>query len=173
MVKSKINFESFLIIHFLTFILSLVFSIIIYSNVKGLISAFNIMIILKTAFLLGALFFIWTFFYKIHTKIIITKEDITFQKIFNCKKYNFNDLEYFFEKQEFAKHRKYNTLFLVKENKIIERISGFEYSNYEELKSKIKISESKNTEIYFYDLIKVLIGLNPKVRAKNHKKNKH
>jgi len=168
MVKSKINFESFLIIHFLTFILSLVFSLIIYSNLKGLISAFNIMIILKTAFLLGVLFLIWTFFYNIHTKIIITKEDITFQKIFNSKKYNFNDLEYFFEKQEFAKHRKYNALFLVKENKIIERISSFDYSNYEELKSKITISESKNTEVYFYDLVKILIGLNPKIKIRNH-----
>jgi len=126
------------------------------------------MIILKTTFLLGVLFFIWTFFYKIHTKIIITKEDITFQKIFNSKKYNFNDLEYFFEKQELAKHRKYNALFLVKENKIIERISSFDYSNYEELKSKITISESRDTEVYFYDLIKVLIGLNPKVRTKNY-----
>ncbi|WP_223599773.1 hypothetical protein [Chryseobacterium sp. GVT01B] len=168
MVKSKINFESFLIIHFLTFILSVVFSLVIYSNLKGLTSAFSIMLILKAAFLSGVLFFIWTFFYKIHTKIIITKEDITFQKIFNSKKYNFNDLEYFFEKQELAKHRKYNALFLVKENKIIERISSFDYSNYEELKSKITISESRDTEVYSYDLIKVLIGLNPKVRTKNH-----
>ncbi|MDR6463351.1 hypothetical protein [Chryseobacterium sediminis] len=168
MVKSKINFESFLIIHFLTFILSLVFSLIIYSNLKGLISAFNIMIILKITFLLGVLFLIWTFFYKIHTKIIITKEDITFQKMFNSKKYNFNDLEYFFEKQEFAKHRKYSALFLVKENKIIERISSFDYSNYEELKSKITISESRNTEVFFYDLVKILIGLNPKIKIRNH-----
>ncbi|WP_213277095.1 hypothetical protein [Chryseobacterium indologenes] len=168
MVKSKINFESFLIIHFLTFILSVVFSLIIYSNLKGLTSAFNIMIILKITFLLGVLFLIWTFFYKIHTKIIITKEDITFQKMFSSKKYNFNDLEYFFEKQEFAKHRKYSALFLVKENKIIERISSFDYSNYEELKSKITISESRNTEVFFYDLVKILIGLNPKIKIRNH-----
>ncbi len=168
MVKSKINFESFLIIHFLTFILSVVFSLIIYSNVKGLISAFSIMIILKITFLSGALFLIWTFFYKIHTKIIITKDDITFQKLFNSKKYQFNDLEYFFEKQEFAKHRKYSALFLVKENKIIERISSFDYSNYEELKSKITLSEYKNTEVYFYDLVKILIGLNPKIKIRNH-----
>lgn len=126
------------------------------------------MIILKITFLLGVLFLIWTFFYKIHTKIIITKEDITFQKIFNSKKYNSNDLEYFFEKQEFAKHRKYSALFFVKENKIIERISSFDYSNYEELKSKITISESRNTKVFFYDLVKILIGLNPKIKIRNH-----
>ncbi|MGH1519857.1 hypothetical protein [Chryseobacterium sp. JK1] len=168
MIKSRINFESFLIIYFLTFILSLVFPLIIYSNLQELASKFSIITILKVAFRLGILFFIWTFFYKIHTKIIITKEHITFQKIFNSKKYNFNDLEYFFERQELAKHKKYTALFLVKENKIIERISSFDYSNYEELKSKIKISESKNTEVYFYDLIKVLIGLSPKIKVRDH-----
>ncbi|PWN61509.1 hypothetical protein [Chryseobacterium viscerum] len=168
MVKSKINFESFLIIHSLTFILSVVFSLIIFTNLIRLTAVFNIIIILKIAFLLGALFFIWNFFFKIHTKIIITEKDITFQKIFKSKKYNFSDLECFFEKQEPTKHKIYNALFLVKENKIIERVSSFDYSNYEELKSKIKIPEYKKAEVYFYDLIKVLIGLNPKFKIKNH-----
>ena len=39
---------------------------------------------------------------------------------------------------------------------------------YEELKSKITISESRNTKVFFYDLVKILIGLNPKIKIRNH-----
>ncbi|WP_336702605.1 hypothetical protein [Chryseobacterium indologenes] len=168
MIKSKINFESFIIIYFLTFMLSIIIPAIVYDNYKSIEYGLKIIMVVKSGFLLVCLAFIRLFFVNIHTKIIITEKDITFQKLFKSKTFNFADLNYF-EKKEFAKYKSYDALLIIKENKIVERISSFDYSNYEELKKKFAIHEYKNAEISFFDSLKLITGLNVKINIKNHR----
>ncbi|MBW8361238.1 MAG: hypothetical protein K0M56_03515 [Kaistella sp.] len=153
--------------YLVTFMLSIVFPLTIYDNLKDILNNFKIVSILKAGGLLGFLIFIWLYFYKIHVKVFITEKNITFKCFFKSKQYNFEDLNCYFEKDEFSRYKNYKGLFIVKENKIVERISNFDYSNYEQLKSKLEINECKKVRCNFFDLIKVLFGFEAEISTKN------
>ncbi len=144
MVKSKINFDSFLMIYFVTFMLSIVFPAIIFVSIKNILNEFNFFQFCKILLLINCLVLIWFLFIRIHTKIIITETEIVFKKFFGTKKINFQELDFFFETIEPAKFKNYKKLCLVKENKIVARISSFDYKNYNELKENIKVLEKQN-----------------------------
>ncbi len=134
-MKSKINIESFLLIYSLTFILSLVFSAIIFENLRRIFLQFNFFGLLKILFTILVLIYIWILFIKIHTKIKIDNNSIEFKGLFKNSKYNLRDLDLILEQKEPSKFKDYKVL-LIKNNKIIERISEFNYSNYNELKKQ-------------------------------------
>ncbi|WP_265426735.1 hypothetical protein [Chryseobacterium sp. YIM B08800] len=157
-VKSKRNFESFLIIYFLTFMISTVFSLILFDNIKDLQNEFSISLVIKSLFFIICLIFIWFFFINIHTQILITKNGITIKKFFKTKYYDFEDLNLYFERLEPSKYKDYKGLFIVKGNEVVERISSFDYSNYEELKHSLKLEENKNVRINSLDILRLMFG---------------
>lgn len=154
MIRSKINIESFIIVHALTFMLTIVFTFVIIDDIKN----FELLTFLKDIFLVSLLIFIWNFFFKIHTKIIITDQYIVFKKFFKTYTINLEELDFFFEKLERSKYQTYNVLYLVSNNRIIERISSFDYSNYIEIKKAIKLLEYRHIKLSIFDMIRILLG---------------
>ena len=63
-----------------------------------------------------------------------------FKRLFTSEKYKPEELDYYFIDSEFANFNRYETLYIVKSKKIVERISSFDYSNYNDLK---KVFENK------------------------------
>ena len=49
-------------------------------------------------------------------------------------------------------------MYIVKNDKIVERISEFEYKNYDEMKEKILLKENTNPNFNFWDFSKFMIG---------------
>ncbi|MCX8530970.1 hypothetical protein [Chryseobacterium luquanense] len=158
-MKSKINFESFLIIYFATFMLSIIFPFVIIDLSKDILIEFNLIKILKICLLLFSLIFVWSFFLKIHTKIKITNDKIEFNKLFKSSKYEFNDLSYYVERNEPARFKNYQAIFLIQNNKIIERISEFDYSNYEEIKNHLNLPKKQNYKLKTIDFLKILLKI--------------
>lgn len=146
--------------------ISIVFSFILFDNLRDLQSEFNTLLIIKSLFLVVCLIFVWVFFIKIHTQILITKNGITIKKFFKTKYYDFEDLNLYFERIEPSKYKNYKGLFIVKGNEIVARISSFDYSNYEELKHSLKLEENKNVRIYFLDVLRFMFGQIVKVSIK-------
>lgn len=97
-------------------------------------------------------------------KIEISKNEIVFKKIFKTKRYNFDDLNYYFERIESARFKTYKVVFLVKNNKVVERISEFDYSNFKELKKNIKIIKNTNVKFTSIDIFKFFIGKEVKMK---------
>ncbi|WEK68845.1 MAG: hypothetical protein P0Y62_13430 [Candidatus Chryseobacterium colombiense] len=172
-VRSKINIESFLGIYFATFITSIVFSAIIFDSIKNILNEFSILFLLKSLFSFVCLIFIWVFFINIHTKILITKNDIKFKKLFKTESYDFENLNFYFEKVEPSKFKNYKGIFIVKEDKVIARISSFDYSNYEEIKENIKIDECKNVGFSIVDAMATVFGQNIRIANKKSKNRKN
>ena len=89
---------------------------------------------------------------------MITKNGITIKKFFKTKYYDFEDLNLYFERLEPSKYKDYKGLFIVKGNEVVERISSFDYSNYEELKHSLKLEENKNVRINSLDILRLMFG---------------
>lgn len=155
-MKSKTNFESFLIIYFITFILSIIFPFIIFDILKEISIKFNLMKIFKICFLLLSLILVWSFFLKINTKIKITNGKIEFNKLFKSSKYEFNNLSYYIERNEPARFKNYKAIFLIQNDKIIERISEFDYSNYEEIKTHLNLPKKQHYKLKTIEFFKLL-----------------
>lgn len=134
--------------------LTIVFTFVIIDDIKN----FELLTFLKDIFLVSLLIFIWNFFFKIHTKIIITDQYIVFKKFFKTYTINLEELDFCFEKLERSKYQTYNVLYLVSNNRIIERISSFDYSNYIEIKKAIKLLEYRHIKLSIFDIIRILLG---------------
>jgi hypothetical protein len=134
--------------------LTIVFTFVIIDDIKN----FELLTFLKDIFLVSLLIFIWNFFFKIHTKIIITDQYIVFKKFFKTYTINLEELDFCFEKLERSKYQTYNVLYLVSNNRIIERISSFDYSNYIEIKKAIKLLEYRHIKLSIFDMIRILLG---------------
>ncbi|WP_131667083.1 hypothetical protein [Chryseobacterium taiwanense] len=171
-IRSKINIESFLIIYSLTFMMSIVFSAILFNNIKDLQNEFSILLILKSFFIIIGLIVIWLFFINIHTKILITKNNIIIKKFFKTERYNFEDLNFYFERIEHSKLKDYKGLFIVREDEVIARISSFNYSNYEEIKENIKLDECKNVGFSIVDAMAIVFGQTIRIPNKKSKTEK-
>ena len=134
--------------------LTIVFTFVIIDDIKN----FELLTFLKDIFLVSLLIFIWNFFFKIHKKIIITDQYIVFKKFFKTYTINLEELDFCFEKLERSKYQTYNVLYLVSNNRIIERISSFDYSNYIEIKKAIKLLEYRHIKLSIFDIIRILLG---------------
>ncbi len=134
--------------------LTIVFTFVIIDDIKN----FELLTFLKDIFLVSLLIFIWNFFFKIHTKIIITDQYVVFKKFFKTYTINLEELDFCFEKLERSKYQTYNVLYLVSNNRIIERISSFDYSNYIEIKKAIKLLEYRHIKLSIFDMIRILLG---------------
>ena len=134
--------------------LTIVFTFVIIDDIKN----FELLTFLKDIFLVSLLIFIWNFFFKVHTKIIITDQYIVFKKFFKTYTINLEELDFCFEKLERSKYQTYNVLYLVSNNRIIERISSFDYSNYIEIKKAIKLLEYRHIKLSIFDIIRILLG---------------
>lgn len=134
--------------------LTIVFTFVIIDDIKN----FELLTFLKDIFLVSLLIFIWNFFFKIHTKIIITDQYIVFKKFFKMYTINLEELDFCFEKLERSKYQTYNVLYLVSNNRIIEKISSFDYSNYIEIKKAIKLLEFRHIKLSILDMIRILLG---------------
>jgi len=127
-------------------------------------------LVFKSFFLIISLIVIWLFFINIHTKILITENGITIKKFFKTERYDFEDLNFYFERVEPARFKSYKGLFIVKGNEVIARISSFDYSNYDEIKENFRLNEYKNVRIYIVDVIRIMFG--QKIRISNKESSK-
>lgn len=161
-MRSRINIESFMIVYFFTFLSTIVFTFIIIDDFRS----FKILYILRDIFFVSALILFWNFFFKIHTKIIITDGMIIFKKFFKTETIKIDDLDFCFEKIERAKYQSYNVLYLVKDNRVVERISSFDYSNYIDLKKKLNLTEYQYIRFSVFDMIRILFGVRVSIAKK-------
>jgi hypothetical protein len=128
---------------------------------------FNIrQIVLVIAF--GLLFSLLSFCQLLRDcKLIIvdtTEKSITFTNFLTRKKatYNFNDLDGFVDLYQPAKGGSYKVLYLVQNEKFVEKISTFIYSNFTEIENNIKELEYLGQRDYSY-LKSIKIMFNYKV----------
>ena len=96
----------------------------------------------------------WTFgivcfFYIIifgNRKITIEKDRIIFQSIIHHRydlEIEFNKLDFYFIGYEYGRFEEYKTLYLVKDKKVIERISSFNYRNVDDLIENLNLEKKE------------------------------
>ena len=73
-------------------------------------------------------------------------------------------MDYYFIDSEFANFNRYETLYIVKSKKIVERISSFDYSNYNDLKKVFENKLKLETKINFIQQLGVILGMKIKVK---------
>ncbi|NPA08618.1 MAG: hypothetical protein GXO46_06490 [Chlorobi bacterium] len=67
---------------------------------------------------------------------------------------------------ERAKYQSYNVLYLIKDNRVVERISSFDYSNYIDLKKKLNLTEYQYIRFSVFDMIRILFGVRVSIAKK-------
>ena len=107
---------------------------------------------------------LYRFFYLANIKIIVNKNLIEFKRLFTSEKYKPEELDYYFIDSEFANFNRYETLYIVKSKKIVERISSFDYSNYNDLKKVFENKLKLETKINFIQQLGVILGMKIKVK---------
>ncbi len=117
-----------------------------YSLIVDLIKNYNsVDVILYTVFFALQIITL-TLFFTQNKVILIAESSITFVNPilpFLRKTYEWKDFDYFDTIQEFSHDRTYEAVWLVKGNKCKRRFSSFYYTNYNALKSKIRLKKGK------------------------------
>lgn len=139
-MKSKRKFDTILILSFLIFILSFITFGIVKDSIIELTNKFSWTELLRVIKWISLYLILYRFFYLANIKIIVNKNLIVFKRLFTSEKYKPEELDYYFIDSEFANFNRYETLYIVKSKKIVERISSFDYSNYNDLKKYLIIN---------------------------------
>ncbi|MDX1830462.1 MAG: hypothetical protein R3342_13060 [Lutibacter sp.] len=98
--------------------------------------------------------------------IILKNDRIIFKSIIHRRfdyEFEFNKLDYYFIGYEYGRFDEYKTLYLVKDKKVIERISSFNYRNFETIVNKLKIE--KREKIMLNIIQKGLIIFRKKIKV--------
>jgi len=163
-MKSKRKFDTILILSFLIFILSFITFGIVKDSIIELTNEFSWTELLRVIKWISLYLILYRFFYLANIKIIVNKNLIEFKRLFTSEKYNPEELDYYFIDSEFANFNRYETLYIVKSKKIVERISSFDYSNYNDLKKVFENKLKLETKINFIQQLGVILGMKIKVK---------
>jgi|TARA_B110000914_G_C15200360_1_gene325911 hypothetical protein len=163
-MKSKRKFETILILSFLIFILSFITFGIVKDSIIELTNEFSWTELLRVIKWISLYLILYRFFYLANIKIIVNKNLIEFKRLFTSEKYKPEELDYYFIDSEFANFNRYETLYIVKSKKIVERISSFDYSNYNDLKKVFENKLKLETKINFIQQLGVILGMKIKVK---------
>ena len=162
MIKSNFNINSFLIIYFVTLFISILFPLIIFGLINDLNLEFTYKKFFQILLFLLLLLYLWRYFIISHTRIKITDEGIEFIRLFKSSIYKWRELNYYFERMENTRYGNHQSLFIVKNSMIVQRISEFEYSNYENLKKNLRISKVQK-KIGLPKILRFMIGFETKI----------
>ena len=163
-MKSKRKFDTILILSFLIFILSFITFGIVKDSIIELTNKFSWTELLRVIKWISLYLILYRFFYLANIKIIVNKNLIVFKRLFTSEKYKPEELDYYFIDSEFANFNRYETLYIVKSKKIVERISSFDYSNYNDLKKVFDNKLKLETKINFIQQLGVILGMKIKVK---------
>ena len=163
-MKSKRKFDTILIVSFLIFILSFIIFGIVRDSIIELTNEFSWTELLRVIKWISLYLILYRFFYLANIKIIVNKNLIEFKRLFTSEKYKPEELDYYFIDSEFANFNRYETLYIVKSKKIVERISSFDYSNYNDLKKVFENKLKLETKINFIQQLGVILGMKIKVK---------
>ena len=163
-MKSKRKFDTILILSFLVFILSFITFGIVKDSIIELTNEFSWTELLRVIKWISLYLILYRFFYLANIKIIVNKNLIEFKRLFTSEKYKPEELDYYFIDSEFANFNRYETLYIVKSKKIVERISSFDYSNYNDLKKVFDNKLKLETKINFIQQLGVILGMKIKVK---------
>jgi|TARA_B110000908_G_C9846571_1_gene268020 hypothetical protein len=163
-MKSKRKFDTILILSFLIFILSFITFGIVKDSIIELTNEFSWTELLRVIKWISLYLILYRFFYLANIKIIVNKNLIEFKRLFTSEKYKPEELDYYFIDSEFANFNRYETLYIVKSKKIVERISSFDYSNYNDLKKVFENKLKLETKINFIQQLGVILGMKIKVK---------
>lgn len=163
-MKSKRKFNTILILSFLVFILSFITFGIVKDSIIELTNEFSWTELLRVIKWISLYLILYRFFYLANIKIIVNKNLIEFKRLFTSEKYKPEELDYYFIDSEFANFNRYETLYIVKSKKIVERISSFDYSNYNDLKKVFDNKLKLETKINFIQQLGVILGMKIKVK---------
>lgn len=163
-MKSKRKFDTILILSFLIFILSFITFGIVKDSIIELTNEFSWTELLRVIKWISLYLILYRFFYLANIKIIVNKNLIEFKRLFTSEKYKPEELDYYFIDSEFANFNRYETLYIVKSKKIVERISSFDYSNYNDLKKVFDNKLKLETKINFIQQLGVILGMKIKVK---------
>ena len=163
-MKSKRKFDTILILSFLIFILSFIIFGIVRDSIIELTNEFSWTELLRVIKWISLYLILYRFFYLANIKIIVNKNLIEFKRLFTSEKYKPEELDYYFIDSEFANFNRYETLYIVKSKKIVERISSFDYSNYNDLKKVFENKLKLETKINFIQQLGVILGMKIKVK---------
>ena len=163
-MKSKGKFDTILILSFLIFILSFITFGIVKDSIIELTNEFSWTELLRVIKWISLYLILYRFFYLANIKIIVNKNLIEFKRLFTSEKYKPEELDYYFIDSEFANFNRYETLYIVKSKKIVERISSFDYSNYNDLKKVFENKLKLETKINFIQQLGVILGMKIKVK---------
>jgi len=163
-MKSKRKFDTILILSFLIFILSFITFGIVKDSIIELTNEFSWTELLRVIKWISLYLILYRFFYLANIKIIVNKNLIEFKRLFTSEKYKPEELDYYFIDSEFANFNRYETLYIVKSKKIVERISSFDYSNYNDLKKVFENKLKLKTKINFIQQLGVILGMKIKVK---------
>ena len=163
-MKSKRKFDTILILSFLIFILSFITFGIVKDSIIELTNEFSWTELLRVIKWISLYLILYRFFYLANIKIIVNKNLIEFKRLFTSEKYKLEELDYYFIDSEFANFNRYETLYIVKSKKIVERISSFDYSNYNDLKKVFDNKLKLETKINFIQQLGVILGMKIKVK---------
>ena len=163
-MKSKRKFDTILILSFLIFILSFITFGIVRDSIIELTNEFSWTELLRVIKWISLYLILYRFFYLANIKIIVNKNLIEFKRLFTSEKYKPEELDYYFIDSEFANFNRYETLYIVKSKKIVERISSFDYSNYNDLKKVFENKLKLETKINFIQQLGVILGMKIKVK---------
>jgi hypothetical protein len=142
--------------------ISIVFPLVIYGILKEMNSQFDILNFCKVMLFSILLIYLWRYFFFLHTKIKISQNQIEFKKLFKTSKYYWTEINFYFEKNEYTKYGTVRSLYIVKNEKIVERISEFEYSNYGSLKKNIKAKNVK-LKVGLFKILKFQMGIETRI----------
>ena len=163
-MKSKRKFDTILILSFLIFILSFITFGIVKDSIIELTNEFSWTELLRVIKWISLYLILYRFFYLANIKIIVNKNLIEFKRLFTSEKYKPEELDYYFIDSKFANFNRYETLYIVKSKKIVERISSFDYSNYNDLKKVFENKLKLETKINFIQQLGVILGMKIKVK---------
>ena len=163
MIKSKKRFDTIIILTFVIFILSFVAIGIVKDSIIELLKIFSWNEMFNA--LIWSVFYlmILRFFYINNTKIIVHKRLIEFKSFMNNRKYKPEDIDYYLIAYDYARFEKYEAFYLVKNERIVERVSSFDYANYESLKNVFDFKDRKEIRINLIQKISIILGFKIKV----------
>lgn len=163
MIKSKKRLDTALILFFSVFILSFVAIGTTIENIKILSDSFNWKKIFHTLIWMFIYVIIWRFIFIYNTKIFIDKEIIIIKNFFKTKKFRIESIDYIILGNEFAKFISYDVFYIIKDQKVIQRISSFDYSNYNELENAFK-NKISTKELSSFEQLKYILGFSIKIK---------
>ncbi|PWJ43104.1 hypothetical protein [Sediminitomix flava] len=165
MIRSKKNLFPFLLLFFTLPIALLLSTKLFIDSVQVLKSGFAFQEVCMIIFSLLISYTFLRYFIILNTKIKIDQEAILFKSFTRHRVYKLEEIDFCIVTEEYARyHVAYETIYLVKDNLIVERISSFDYKNYDQIKDTLAMIPQEY--LYINSLKQAVIIVGIRVKAK-------